>query len=176
MSITIKQAFQKLAMVTGAALKNPWFIGRNLNQAFADIADNIVDEGGSTIEVEAELTEGTEIGTITVDGDETVLYAPTAPEIPQWTFLGEKTGSSGISIDLDFTELFVIIKYNDYAVSLYILKNEIVNNMEIGSTQYKGSAYFTGTVEFYNQAKSMQIKNCATQAGTQTGTMRVYYK
>lgn len=47
MSITIKQAFEKLAMVTGAAVKNPWFVGRNLNQAFADIAADIEGGGGT---------------------------------------------------------------------------------------------------------------------------------
>ena len=76
MSITIKQAFQKLAMVTGAALKNPWFVGRNLNQAFADIAENIVDEGGSEVEVTQVLESGTKIATISVDSVSTDLYAP----------------------------------------------------------------------------------------------------
>jgi len=75
MSITIKQAFQKLAMVTGAALKNPWFIGRNLNQAFAEIADN-VEGGGDKVTVTQTLTEGTEIGSIKVNNDTTKLYAP----------------------------------------------------------------------------------------------------
>ena len=79
MSITIKQAFQKLAMVTGAALKNPWFIGRNLSQAFADIAANIEEGGGgSTVEVTQVLESGTKIATITVDDTPTDLYAPAA--------------------------------------------------------------------------------------------------
>lgn len=76
MSITIKQAFQKLAMVTGAAVKNPWFVGRNLNQAFAEIADNVVDASGDKVTVTQTLTEGTEIGSIKVNNNTTVLYAP----------------------------------------------------------------------------------------------------
>lgn len=78
MSITIKQAFEKLAMVTGAAVKNPWFVGRNLNQAFADIAANIEGGGGggSTVEVTQVLESGTKIATITVDDTPTDLYAP----------------------------------------------------------------------------------------------------
>ena len=76
MSITIKQAFEKLAMVTGAALKNPWFIGRNLSQTFADIADNIVDGGGSEVEVTQVLESGTKIASISVDGESTDLFAP----------------------------------------------------------------------------------------------------
>lgn len=82
MSITIKQAFQKLAMVTGAAVKNPWFIGRNLNQAFADIADNIEGGGGggSTVEVTQVLESGTKVATITVDDTPTDIFAPTPAE------------------------------------------------------------------------------------------------
>lgn len=76
MSITIKQAFQKLAMVTGAAVKNPWFIGRNLNQAFADIAENVVDASGDKVTVTQTLSSGTEIGSIKVNNDTTTLYAP----------------------------------------------------------------------------------------------------
>lgn len=82
MSITIKQAFEKLAMVTGAAVKNPWFVGRNLNQAFADIADNIEGGGGggSTVEVTQVLESGTKVATITVDDTPTDIFAPTPAE------------------------------------------------------------------------------------------------
>lgn len=76
--MTIKQAFEKLTAVTAAAMKNPFFVMRKLHDAFADVADKIVDGGGSTVSVEAILTEGTKIATITVDGDDTDLYAPTA--------------------------------------------------------------------------------------------------
>ena len=82
MSITIKQAFEKLAMVTGAAVKNPWFVGRNLNQAFADIAENIEGGGGggSTVEVTQVLESGTKVATITVDDTPTDIFAPTPAE------------------------------------------------------------------------------------------------
>lgn len=76
--MTIKEAFQKLTMVCGAALKNPFFVQRNLHDAFAEISDEIVDGGGSTVSVTAELTEGTKIATVTVDGEDTDLYAPEA--------------------------------------------------------------------------------------------------
>ena len=76
MSITIKQAFQKLAMVTGAALKNPWFIGRNLNQAFADIADNIAEDSGDKVTVTPITDSGTKIATIKVNNTTSELYAP----------------------------------------------------------------------------------------------------
>ena len=76
MSITIKQAFEKLAMVTGAAVKNPWFVGRNLNQAFADIADNVVDAGGDKVTVTQTVTSGIEIASIKVNDDTTKLYTP----------------------------------------------------------------------------------------------------
>lgn len=80
MSMTIKQAFQKLAMVTGAAVKNPWFIGRNLNQAFADIADNVVDAGGSVVDVVPAQDSGYLVGNVKVDGEDNYLYAP--PQVP----------------------------------------------------------------------------------------------
>ena len=79
--MTIKEAFQKLTMACGAALKNPFFVQRNLHDAFAEIADEIVDAGGSTVSVTAELTEGTKIATVTVDGEDTDLYAPEASGI-----------------------------------------------------------------------------------------------
>lgn len=83
MSMTIKQAFEKLTMVCGAALKNPFFVQRNLHDAFADIAANIEEGGGggSTVEVTPIVTEGTKIATITVDDVGTDLYAPN-PTIP----------------------------------------------------------------------------------------------
>ena len=74
--MTIKQAFEKLTATTAAAMKNPFFVMRKLHDAFADIADKIVDSGGSTVTVEAVLTEGTKIATVTIDGDDTDLYAP----------------------------------------------------------------------------------------------------
>lgn len=76
MSITIKQAFQKLAMVTGAAVKNPWFVIRNLNQAFADIADNVVDASGDKVTVTPITDSGTKIAEIKVNNTTSNLYAP----------------------------------------------------------------------------------------------------
>lgn len=43
--MTIKQAFEKLAATCSAGMKNPFFIMRNLHDAFADIAGKIVDGG-----------------------------------------------------------------------------------------------------------------------------------
>ena len=91
MSITIKQAFEKLAMVTGAAVKNPWFVGRNLNQTFADIAANIEEGGGgSEVEVTQVVSSGTKIATITVDDTPTDLFAP-IPDIPGDDYTGTDT-------------------------------------------------------------------------------------
>ena len=52
MSMTIKQAFEKLTMVCGAALKNPFFVQRNLHDAFADLAANIEEGGGGSSSAE----------------------------------------------------------------------------------------------------------------------------
>lgn len=75
-NMTIKEAFQKLSKVTNAGVKNPWFVIRNLGQTFADVADNVVDAGGSTVEVDPILESGTKIATISVDDDDYDLYAP----------------------------------------------------------------------------------------------------
>lgn len=48
--MTIKEAFEKLTATCSAGMKNPFFIMRNLHDAFADIADKIVDGGGSSAE------------------------------------------------------------------------------------------------------------------------------
>lgn len=75
MSITIKQAFQKLAMVTGAGVKNPWFVIRNLAQTFADVADNI-DGGGDKVTVTPITDSGTKIANIKVNNTTSELYTP----------------------------------------------------------------------------------------------------
>lgn len=92
MSMTIKQAFEKLTMVCGAALKNPFFVQRNLHDAFADIAANIEEGGGggSTVEVTQVVSTGTKIATITVDDTPTDLYAPN-PVIPGDDYTGTDT-------------------------------------------------------------------------------------
>ena len=80
-SMTIKEAFQKLSKVTNAGIKNPWFVIRNLGQTFADVADNVVDAGGSTVEVDPIVESGTKIATISVDDDDYDLYAPSSSTI-----------------------------------------------------------------------------------------------
>ena len=47
MSMTIKQAFEKLTANLSSSLRNPFFVGRTLHDTFADIAENI-DAGGSS--------------------------------------------------------------------------------------------------------------------------------
>lgn len=93
MSMTIKQAFEKLTMVCGAALKNPFFVQRNLHDAFADIAANIEESGGgSTVVVTPIVESGTKIATVTVDGDDSDLYAPNV-SVVQTVTEGTKIGS-----------------------------------------------------------------------------------
>lgn len=62
MSMTIKQAFEKLTMVCGAALKNPFFVQRNLHDAFADIAANIEEGGGGASSAEDVSYDNTDSG------------------------------------------------------------------------------------------------------------------
>lgn len=74
-NMTIKEAFEKLTATCSAGMKNPFFIMRNLHDAFADIAGKI-EGGGSSVEVTQTVSSGTKIATIKVDDDSTDLYAP----------------------------------------------------------------------------------------------------
>ena len=63
MSMTIKQAFQKLTAELGANLRNPFFVGRALHRACAEIADDIVDGGITPEEMEAVTGKLTDLTT-----------------------------------------------------------------------------------------------------------------
>lgn len=96
MSLTIKQAFEKLAMVTGAAVKNPWFIGRNLNQAFAEIADNITDAGSTAEGVAYDNTDsGLTAENVQAAIDEVV---DEMPKIKKATFSGTTSGTGSLKV------------------------------------------------------------------------------
>ena len=94
MSMTIKQAFQKLTADLSSGLRNPFFVGRILHQDFAEIAEEIEGGGGggSTVVVTPVVTEGTKIATITVDSDDSDLYAPNVSVVQTLTE-GTKIGS-----------------------------------------------------------------------------------
>lgn len=120
--MTIKEAFQKLANDLSASLRNPFFVGRTLHDDFADIADKIVDAGGSTVTVTPVVTEGTKIATITVDGTGKDLYAPETV-VTQVVTEGTKIAtinetdiyapSSGGGIDYSTTEQDTGLKWID---------------------------------------------------------------
>lgn len=76
--MTIKEAFEQLSATVKKGMKNPFFVMRNLSEKFGEIADNVVDAGGDKVTVTQTLTEGTEIGSIKVNNNTTVLYAPNA--------------------------------------------------------------------------------------------------
>ena len=76
MSLTIKQAFEALSDACANGMKNPFFVMRRLKESFADVASKVVDASGDKVTVTQTLTEGTEIGSIKVNNDTTVLYAP----------------------------------------------------------------------------------------------------
>lgn len=76
--MTIKEAFEKLTAACSVGMKNPFFIIRNLHNAFADIADNVVEASGDKVTVTQTVIEGTEIGSVKVNDDTTKLYAPSS--------------------------------------------------------------------------------------------------
>ena len=81
--MTIKEAFQKLAISLSASMKNPFFIGRRLYQDFADIAENI-EEGGGDIDA-----SDVSYGETTVDAALDTLnaghiYSSTERKVGKW--------------------------------------------------------------------------------------------
>ena len=96
--MTIKEAFEALSSACAKGMKNPFFVMKRLKESFADVADKVVDAGGSVVSVTAELTEGTKIATVTVDGEDTDLYAPTV-SVVQTVTEGTEIGSvNGIKL------------------------------------------------------------------------------
>lgn len=81
--MTIKEAFKKLHKAVKKAGLNPFFLINNLKDTFDDIADNIVDAGGSVVEVEPAQESGFLVGNVKVDGEDNYLYAPAQPPTPQ---------------------------------------------------------------------------------------------
>lgn len=74
--MTIKEAFEALGNACAKGMKNPFFVMKRLKEAFADVADKVVDAGGSIVSVTPITDSGTKIATVTVDGEDTDLYAP----------------------------------------------------------------------------------------------------
>ena len=146
MSLTIKQAFEALSDACANGMKNPFFVMRRLKESFADVADKVVDAGGSEVTVTPIVTEGTKIATITVDDVESDLYAPNASvsqtitegtEIAEidgtkifapsssgvgnWTLLGHISGNQTLSdLNLDYTELCCIFINGNNFLPLFI--------------------------------------------------------
>lgn len=134
MSMTIKQAFEKLTMVCGAALKNPFFVQRNLHDAFADIAANI-DAGGGSSSAEDVSYDNTDSG-LTAENvqaaiDEIVNEMPSAvnystneqdtgltwidgKKIYQKTFVKDSTDISGTLVTIDASALNIYECINIY--------------------------------------------------------------
>lgn len=81
--MTIKEAFQKLAISLSASMKNPFFINRRLYQDFADIADKI-EEGSGDVDA-----SDVSYGETTVEDALDVLnaghvYSTTAKKVGKW--------------------------------------------------------------------------------------------
>lgn len=74
--MTIKEAFEALGNACAKGMKNPFFVMKRLKDAFADVANKVVDAGGSTVTVTPIVESGIKIATITVDGDDSDLYTP----------------------------------------------------------------------------------------------------
>lgn len=81
--MTIKEAFEKLHKAVKSAGLNPFFLISNLKDTFKDVADNVVDAGGSVVEVESAQESGFLVGNVKVDGEDNYLFAPPQPPTPE---------------------------------------------------------------------------------------------
>lgn len=70
--MTIKQAFQRLAAVCGAGMKNPFFVQRNLHDTFAIIADDI--EGDAVVKIWENPDNTQSFGGQTIETDVTGTF------------------------------------------------------------------------------------------------------
>lgn len=199
MSITIKQAFQKLAMVTGAAVKNPWFIGRNLNQAFADIADNIATDSGDKVTVTPITDSGTKIATIKVNNTTSELYAPdvevtqtlqSGTEIAEidgtkiyapagggaWTYQGQFQEVGIVEVPTTAKEILAVGRGTPSGGAVVSHCSILVPTDLISSS----SQYFEISTSNGNMAISIMISSgkfrCSMANATTYTTCKVYYK
>lgn len=90
--MTIKEAFEKLHKAVKKAGMNPFFLIGNLKDEFKDIADNVVDAGGSVVDVEPLYTEGIPIADISVDGETSRLYTPYITTLDLYSDTEHKVG------------------------------------------------------------------------------------
>lgn len=74
--MTIKEAFEALSNACAKGMKNPFFVMKRLKESFADVADKVVDAGGSVVDVVPAQDSGYLVGNIKVDGEDNYLFAP----------------------------------------------------------------------------------------------------
>lgn len=138
--MTIKEAFESLAMVTSKGMKNPFFVIRGLNKAFSEIADSVDGGGGISYS-----TDETKVGKW-IDGSD--IYAKTID-------MGLSNNATGVSYQkahgiASFSHIvkceFVAYKTNTSGFMLNSIRvNEQLSNwvVEVGTTLvsvYSGTA------------------------------------
>lgn len=151
--MTIKEAFEKLSATCSAGMKNPFFIMRNLHDAFADIAAKI-EGGGSEVEVTQVVKSGTKIATISVDDESTDLYAPedTGSEVSVTQVVSSGTKIATITVDNTSTDLYAP---NSIA---YSTTSRIIGTWIDGSDVYEQVTEFSSEITVsYNSWESSGI-------------------
>lgn len=188
--MTIKQAFEKLAKVCAAGLKNPWFVQRNLHDAFVDIADKIEGGGGgSSVEVTQILESGTKVATITVDDTPTDIYAPSGGGGGDWTYLGSVSGQNAIALPSNFKELLVFsvpVPSSASVMFSYHYLADVINRvtykpyLTMGFSNDTTTFYGGAMYEFTNVQSAEQLKlvSAKYQGSDRTNDCKtvVYYK
>ena len=142
MSMTIKQAFQKLTADLSSGLRNPFFVGRILHQDFAEIAEEIEGGGGSSSaeDVSYDNTDsGLSAENVQAAIDEIVDKMPSAvnystseqdtgltwidgKKIYQKTYVKDSTNISGTLVTIDASALNI-----DTCINIYGTFDRIVS-------------------------------------------------
>lgn len=154
MSLTIKQAFEALSDACANGMKNPFFVMRRLKESFADVASKVVDASGDKVTVTQTLTEGTQIGSIKVNNDTTVLYAPAG-------------GSGGIDYSTD--EKDTGLKWID-GKSIY-QKTIVIRENNVDKFTKSGSNYVNvlpSNIDWFNIVQYYSDRAASTYIDTTT--------
>lgn len=126
--MTVKEAFQKLALSLSVSIKNPFFVNKRLYNDFAEIADEIEEGGGSSHEYS---TDEQLVGKW-IDGSN--LYEKT---------IIFNTGVIASNTDFNITSYMPenCVVVNSSFILTYSYENVAYRNVNLGA----GYAYYNGT-------------------------------
>lgn len=176
--MTIKEAFEALSSACAKGMKNPFFVMKRLKESFADVADKVVDAGGSVVDVVPAQDSGYLVGNVKVDGEDNYLYAP--PQIIPPHVYSDTERLVGVwfhdEISEDVYERTItditIAADSDYTIfSEGINKAFIVNSMfEYSSGRWMSPSYLSTSATSNNRSCYVDVDNGALKLHNQSAS------